>query len=274
MSAPGVASISLSAFRTTVAVGGTVQLSATIRDSSGNVIQHAAVTWATSNPAVATVSTAGLVQAVGAGFATITASFGGTTRSAIVTVTPANPSLKVALPWRWARCHSCALTTNGVAYCWGQAGAQLGTGSVMNASVPARHHAATLRQLAASTWETCGVTIDNALYCWGHAPNYTDSEPSPTRILPGVSVKAISVGLSHDCALASLVCRVLLGLRYYGELGGDSAAFATTCPVSSSIPQPICNTPTPVAGGLLFQSINVDDYEGSCSITTSGAAYC
>ena len=185
MSAPGVASISLSQLSATVAVGGTVQLSATIRDSSGNVIQNAAVTWATSNPAVATVSTAGLVQAVGAGSATITASFGGTTGSAIVTVTPANPSLKFASV-AVGEMHSCALTTDGVAYCWGQAGAQLGTGSVMNASVPLPV-ITQLRfsQLAASTWETCGVTIDNALYCWGHAPNYTDSEPSPTRILPG-----------------------------------------------------------------------------------------
>ncbi|HPE16483.1 MAG TPA: Ig-like domain-containing protein [Oscillospiraceae bacterium] len=60
-----------------------IQLSVT--DASG-VKYTGAVTWSSSNSAVATVSDAGLVKAVGAGRATVTASAGGKTLTCIVRV--------------------------------------------------------------------------------------------------------------------------------------------------------------------------------------------
>jgi hypothetical protein len=64
----------------------TVQLSAATKDASGNTLSGRVVSWSTSAPAVATVSTAGLVSATGAGSATITASSEGKTGTATVTV--------------------------------------------------------------------------------------------------------------------------------------------------------------------------------------------
>ena len=58
-----------------LSVGGTAQLTATARDASGNPVL-ATVIWTSSNPAVATVSSTGLITAVTPGTAVITASSG------------------------------------------------------------------------------------------------------------------------------------------------------------------------------------------------------
>ena len=68
------------------ALGETVQLQAEVRDQNGQVMAGAAVTWASSSAAVATVSAAGLVTAAGNGTATITATAGGVSGTATVTV--------------------------------------------------------------------------------------------------------------------------------------------------------------------------------------------
>ena len=82
-----VASVSVSPAAPSVAVGQTVQLTATPRDASGNALSGRVVTWASSAPAVATVSGSGLVTGVAAGSATITATSEGRNGTAAVTVT-------------------------------------------------------------------------------------------------------------------------------------------------------------------------------------------
>lgn len=65
--------------------GQTIQLTATVRDDEGNVLNHP-VTWASDNGTVATVSTSGLVTAVAVGSAAITATSEGLIGAAQVTV--------------------------------------------------------------------------------------------------------------------------------------------------------------------------------------------
>jgi hypothetical protein len=65
----------------------TQQLTAATSDGSGNVLTGRAVTWS-SNSAAATVSPSGLVTAVGAGSATITATSETKTGTSAITVTP------------------------------------------------------------------------------------------------------------------------------------------------------------------------------------------
>ena len=72
----------------TLAPGATVQLTAIAKDSAGGVLTGRAVGWASSDPAVATVSVTGLVTAVALGNATITASSEGKSGTAAVTIAP------------------------------------------------------------------------------------------------------------------------------------------------------------------------------------------
>src|SRR5206468_1460167 len=68
-------------------VGGTRQLSAVTKDAAGNTLTGRVVTWASSNTAVATVNSSGLVTAAGAGSATITVTSEGKSGTAAITVT-------------------------------------------------------------------------------------------------------------------------------------------------------------------------------------------
>ena len=67
-------------------MGETKQLSATVKDQNGNTMSGASVSWSTSDPSVATVSSAGLVTATANGMATITSTSGSASATASVTV--------------------------------------------------------------------------------------------------------------------------------------------------------------------------------------------
>src|SRR5438105_3578574 len=85
-SVPG-APVAVSPVAAGLTVGATTQLTATPEDSSGTALTGRAVTWATSNAAVATVSVSGLVTGVAAGSATITATSEGQSGTSALTVT-------------------------------------------------------------------------------------------------------------------------------------------------------------------------------------------
>ncbi len=71
-----VATVTLAVQNPTPALGATTQITATLRDSSGNVVTNRPITWTSSNAAVATVNQSGLVTAAGYGSAVITATSG------------------------------------------------------------------------------------------------------------------------------------------------------------------------------------------------------
>lgn len=86
-SAP-VASVSVSPAADTLLVGDTQQLTAVLKDAQGKPVTSRPVTWASLNPAVATVSPTGLVTGVAHGTARITASSEEKTGAAALTVWP------------------------------------------------------------------------------------------------------------------------------------------------------------------------------------------
>jgi hypothetical protein len=86
-----VATVTLSPASASIGVAGTQQLSATLRDASGNVLTGRAVAWASSNALVASVSSSGLVTGLAAGSVTITATSEAKSGSASITVTALPP---------------------------------------------------------------------------------------------------------------------------------------------------------------------------------------
>ena len=81
-----IASISVAPTNDTLLVGETLQLVPTLRDVDNNIVTDRQVTWTSSSNAVASVSTSGVVTAVGGGTATITASADGKSASATIEV--------------------------------------------------------------------------------------------------------------------------------------------------------------------------------------------
>ncbi|MEP7384665.1 MAG: Ig-like domain-containing protein [Gemmatimonadota bacterium] len=81
-----VASVTLDATTASLVPAQTLQLTATAKDAAGAALSGRPIAWSTSAATTATVSTAGLVTAVGPGSATITATSEGKSATATVTV--------------------------------------------------------------------------------------------------------------------------------------------------------------------------------------------
>jgi trimeric autotransporter adhesin len=100
-----VASITVTPASASLFINQSVQLSATLKDSAGNVLTGRTVVWSSSNAAAASVDQSGFVLALAVGTTTISAKSGGATGTASITVsnvpvasitiTPASPTVIV-----------------------------------------------------------------------------------------------------------------------------------------------------------------------------------
>lgn len=94
-----VGSVSVSPGSAELIVGGSTPLSAVVRDASGNTLGDRAVSWSSSNGSVATVSSSGVVSAVGVGSAIVFATAEGKTGQSQIAVSPVPvASVSVAPP--------------------------------------------------------------------------------------------------------------------------------------------------------------------------------
>lgn len=86
--APRKPTISISPTQASVVATKTVTLAVTLTDTLGKKVASPSVTWSSDKPAIAKVSSSGVVTGVAAGTAKITAASSGVSVSAMVTVTP------------------------------------------------------------------------------------------------------------------------------------------------------------------------------------------
>jgi uncharacterized protein YjdB len=86
-----VASVTVSPASASEVLGAVQQFTAALKDASGNTLTGRTVTWTTSNALVATVSGTGLATSVALGTVTVTATSGGVSGTASLTVTAAPP---------------------------------------------------------------------------------------------------------------------------------------------------------------------------------------
>jgi hypothetical protein len=127
IAAAPVASVTVTPPLDTLDVGDTVRLTATLRDANGAVLTGRAVSWGNSNSAVATMAS-GLVTAVAAGTATMSATSEGRTGTATIVVRasqqpptppPGNPGVMFLSDFRTATGRTAAaLRDTGKAVPW------------------------------------------------------------------------------------------------------------------------------------------------------------
>ena len=137
---------------------------------------------------------------------------------------------------------ACAISLSNRAYCWGSGSSgQLGNNSTTNSSIPVAVNTTgvlagkTIKQISAGSLYTCAVASDNKAYCWGRGDlgqlgnNSTTNSSIPvavntTGVLAGKTIKQISNGSSHTCAIASDDKAYCWGSGSFGALGNNSAA--------------------------------------------------
>jgi uncharacterized protein YjdB len=96
---PPVAAVTVSPPASTVNVGSTVNLTATVRDAAGNALTGRAITWTSSSPSVANVSSTGTVTVLAFGPpVTITATTEGRSGTATITIVRPVASVTVTPP--------------------------------------------------------------------------------------------------------------------------------------------------------------------------------
>lgn len=132
--------------------------------------------------------------------------------------------------------HTCALTADGTAYCWGDndGQGQLGTGDNDDRLVPAMVTGGhSFVDLAAGGAHTCGVTAEGEAYCWGNnhpgqgqlGVGDNNDRLEPTLVSTVDNFVAVVAGDQHTCGLTTDGDAYCWGDNYpgQGQLGvGDN----------------------------------------------------
>ena len=173
------------------------------------------------------------------------------------------------------RGHTCGLTTDGAAYCWGHGNAgELGNGSRDWSSTPvAVAGGLTFAALVAGFLSTCGLTPDGVAYCWGdnHWGQLGGDSCAicegltPSPVAGRLTFVALAAGWQHNCGLTGAGAAYCWGLNEYGQLGSSTTG--------SSDPLVVDSRPHAVAGRLSFSAI-APGWRHTCGLTSAGAAYC
>jgi alpha-tubulin suppressor-like RCC1 family protein len=167
--------------------------------------------------------------------------------------------------------HTCGLTSDGTAWCWGSnSHGQLGA-PALNAgfsAVPVRAaEGIVFSSIATGSRHTCGIAVDGTTWCWGRnlsgelgsarAPG-----PVPSVVEGSIAFRSISAGDRHVCGLTDSGAAYCWGGANVGQLGdGDLHPFD------------LVTTPVAVSGGHLFLSISAG-HQYTCGIAAGGAGWC
>ncbi|MBU1244547.1 hypothetical protein KJ612_15205, partial [Myxococcota bacterium] len=166
--------------------------------------------------------------------------------------------------------HTCALKTDGSAWCWGYNGhGALGDGTTTNRSVPVLVSGIVAggASISAGGYHTCLVKTDGAALCWGYngsgqlGNNEIFDESAPVQVFGLASgASTISSGRYHTCAVKTDGSAVCWGNNTYGQLGNGSTLDR--------------DTPVAVSGfSSGIASIEAGGYH-TCSKKTNGSGWC
>lgn len=132
--------------------------------------------------------------------------------------------------------HTCAVTTNDRAFCWGNGRqGQIGNGKAYLSFWP-RAVAGGLgfTRVSAGLYHTCGETTLNRVYCWGANGNGMLGDGTnvdrltPVAVAGGLNFNQVSAGGFHTCGRTPGAVAYCWGRGFSGQLGNGGAASSLT----------------------------------------------
>ncbi|WP_309672566.1 hypothetical protein [Gemmatimonas sp.] len=140
--------------------------------------------------------------------------------------------------------HTCALTVDGTAYCWGSREfGQLGDGNstgIGSAPVPVST-SEKFTQLAAGGFTTCGVTTTRRVLCWGAGAagalgngSTTAVQTTPVATSPVLDARRVAASLAD--AAATTVCAIATNDAVFCWGAGSAGQLGNGTTTSSTVP--------------------------------------
>jgi alpha-tubulin suppressor-like RCC1 family protein len=123
--------------------------------------------------------------------------------------------------------HTCAVTTDRRAFCWGNGRAgQLGNGHTYLSFWPRRAGGGLLfRNITAGALHSCGVGTDGRAYCWGFnrygqlGDGTNTQRTTPVVVKGGIAFVRLSGGEAFSCGLTTSARVYCWGGNWVGQLG-------------------------------------------------------
>jgi alpha-tubulin suppressor-like RCC1 family protein len=301
-----VKSIELTPTSGEVAVGRTLQLSATPRDASGNALTGRTVSWTSAAANVASVDANGVVTGVAAGTATITATSEGVSGTATLTVqvpvatVTVTPGLDTLEAWEPRTMLATLLDTKGNVLTgrvvrWSSSnpaiamidsltgqltGVERGTVTVTATSEgttgsTARVIVIKYRSISAGAMHACDIASGGIVWCWGlnGREGRIGGSSLGDNSLNATPIRVPSTGAPNDVRFTQLstygihTCALASDGKAYCWGSNSWSRLGNDAAGSQSF------TPVAVTGGLAFAQISVGS-EHSCALTSDGRAYC
>ncbi len=171
--------------------------------------------------------------------------------------------------------HSCGVTEDGRAYCWGgNDKGQLGDGTTFFNATRNTPSAVIgglrFRHVSAGYEHTCGVTTENRVYCWGlnfwgQLGNGTEGSDhfqvaTPAEVVGGRRFRQVRAGYSHTCAITPTDAAFCWGENIYGQIGDGSSGVNRPAPVR-------------VLGGHEWAQLSGGG-EHTCGVTQTDQLFC
>jgi alpha-tubulin suppressor-like RCC1 family protein len=167
--------------------------------------------------------------------------------------------------------HTCGITSDNRAYCWGRnSDGQLGDGTTAQRLTPVAV-AGTLRfhQISAGYSSTCGVTTDHRAYCWGTngrgelGDGTTTPRLTPVPGAGGHQFRQVATTFEHTCGVSYPDNKAYCwGWNSEGQIGDGTRSTLTGH-----------LTPVAVAGTLAFRQVSAGNLH-TCGVTTDNRAFC
>jgi alpha-tubulin suppressor-like RCC1 family protein len=161
--------------------------------------------------------------------------------------------------------HSCAITGDGAAYCWG-----LGSEGQVGAPPPWTEPglvpiSATVSQISAGFTHTCALTSAGAIYCWGAASagqignDTTQDASAPSLVHGGLHFTSVTTGGAHSCGLTTQ------GTYCWGSNDNGQVGRA---PNGTATPVEVLGLVAPVS------LVSGPGANHTCALNAAGAALC